>query len=136
MKKIQKIYLPGTAMAFMLTILLTAVIDLLNGTYNYDSYVFELFGFLAAVEAIDYLISFINFKKYIHYFVSELVIIYVFMLGAGYIFHWYDFSSSMVTVTVIFLLIYSFIHWHFYKLFKQEAAYINELIESRNKLVK
>jgi hypothetical protein len=138
MKKLQKIYLPGTAISFMLTILMTAAINILSGrgTHNYGFYVyvFELFGFLVAVEGIDYLLSFINFKTHMHYFISELVIIYVFLLGVGYAFHWIDFSvSGLFLVTIFFISIYSFIHWHFYKLFKQEAEYMNELIENRNK---
>lgn len=136
MKRIQKTYLPGTAIAFMLTILLSALLNIFTGSgkenYGYYVYVFQLFGFLVAIEGIDYLLSFINFKSYIQYFLTELIILYAFLLGIGFLFGWIEWNPmSVILSTLLFLIIYSFIHWHFYRLYTLEADYINELIEKR-----
>jgi len=135
MKKFRKVYLPSLAITFMLASLISAIFNIQagNNQNGYFTFIFQLLGYLICIEIIDYLLSKVNFKNYITYFITGGVIYYAIFMGCGYIFHWFGFQiTNIIYMTMMFVAVCGFIQYHFYRLFQQEAKEINEILRGKN----
>ncbi|MBQ7944301.1 MAG: DUF3021 family protein [Lachnospiraceae bacterium] len=132
MKQLLKIYLPSTCITFTLSLLGTSILNLINGfPYQSNGWILLLFGFIVVIDLIDYGLSFIDFYSYKTYFVVELIVTYLLMLIAGFWGNWFSFTaSSIISVSVVFLIVYCCVHGYFYKRARVEAEEINSLINN------
>lgn len=135
MLRFRKIILPSIAITFTLSILISTGWNLILGETKNDYFMFiiQLLTFLILVQIVDYFISKVNFKNYKSYFVTANIIYFIVFMFFGYVFHWFGFRlRNIITNTITFLIITTFIHYHFHRLFVLEAEEINKLIEKRN----
>ncbi len=134
MLRFRKIILPSLAITFMLSILISVAWNIIlgAGVNDYFMFIIQLIVFLILIQIIDYFISKINFKNYLGYFTAANSIYYIVFLSFGYVFHWFGFRvSNIIMNTISFLIVTSFIHYHFHRLFAMEAEEINRLIDNR-----
>ncbi|HEX3021674.1 MAG TPA: DUF3021 family protein [Lachnospiraceae bacterium] len=135
MNRIRKIYIQSISIAFTCTIVSSAILNITRGYDNsYDFFIIQLLAFLVANVVIDSLLcktAFVN--KYSTYLIVEGLIIYVVFMLVAYLFHWFDFRlENTIRNTMIFLVIYAAIQYHFYKLYQQEADQINQMLKDRD----
>ena len=135
MKKIRKIYIPSICITFTMAILWSCIWNVLKGNWleGFALFVFQILGYLVITHAVVALfIDKINFKKYWHYFVTEMSAFYVVMLVFGYWGNWFAFRlSTFLCVTLLFWAIGGYVHFYFYSLNKADAEEINELLKKR-----
>lgn len=135
MEKIRKVYIPSTTIAFTLVVLWTSAGNVMNGIKNngYGIFILQLFVYLIAAQACDILLSKIEFKSYLSYFLTEAGIFYGIMLLFAYFGKWFPFQiKNLVGTTVMFFAVCVYVHYYFYKIRKAEADEINRLLEERS----
>lgn len=130
MKRILKAYIPSACITFSLTILITCLINLLQGNIGiYYSWVLQVFAFIVIVDVIDYALGNVDFYSYSTYFITELILTYIAMLLFGYFCNWFSFTiHSLTVISLIFLIVYSCVHSYFYKMSRIQAEEINNLL--------
>lgn len=130
MKQLIQTYLPSACITFTLSVLGSAIYNLLLGNpYQLQGWLLLLFVYIAVLDLVDYGLSYINFRTYQAYFVTELIIFYIFLLIVGYFGKWFTFTApSLIAISSMFLVIYCCIHAYFCKLRKYEADEINQLL--------
>ncbi len=133
MKKLIKNYFTSACITFTLSMLGTTILNLINGySYQSNGWILVLFGFIVLIDLIDYGLSYIDFSSYKAYFIVELILTYALMLAAGYFGHWFSFTLvSLISVSIIYLLVYCCVHRYFYKMRSYEADEINQLIADK-----
>ncbi len=131
MKQFLKIYLPSASITFSLTTVCTCVINLVNGfSTQRNSWLLELFGFILMVDALDWILGNINFKSFLSYAVTEMLIAYIGLLLFGYFAKWFSFfDTSFIYATIIFCIVFPVIHLYFYHLSRMNADEINKMLE-------
>lgn len=76
----------------------------------------------------------IDFSKYIHHFIAELIILYPITIGVAFIGKWFAFSAINITwYSCVYILIMIAIHCYFYYISKRQADEINNFLRLRNK---
>ena len=78
MNKFLRTYLPAFSMAFTFIILYATISNIIAG-YSKDRFCFfilQVFVYLMVSVIVDWLLSFIDFSKYIYHFIAELIILY------------------------------------------------------------
>lgn len=78
MNKFLRTYLPAFSMAFTFIILYATISNIIAG-YSKDRFCFfilQVFVYLMVSVIVDWLLSFIDFSKYIHHFIAEMIILY------------------------------------------------------------
>ncbi|MDF2800991.1 MAG: hypothetical protein K0S61_894 [Anaerocolumna sp.] len=138
MLRFRKIILPSISITFMLSILISVVWNVILGnTENtYFNFIIQLFSFLILVQIIDFFISKINYRNYFGYFATANIIYFIVYMTFGYFFHWFGFRLINIIInTSSFIIVTTFIHYHFHRLFQLEAEEINRLIDSRNQKI-
>lgn len=140
MNKIRKTYIPSISIAFTCSVIASAIINILSGNNNngYFSFILQLFVYLVTSVIIDFLICKTPIaNSYSSYLIAEAIILYSSFMAVSYFFHWFSFQfENILTSTLIFVLSYIVIQYHFYKLSQQEAEKINQLIEKQKQLLK
>lgn len=134
MSTILKKYIPGMSMAFFLIIFISSCIKLITKEplEGFAVYVVEMAGYLVIAAIVDAFVSLIDFKSYITSFLCETVLLYPITLLFAWMGHWFGIRcSNILLFTALFIFIMVAIHIYFYYITKQEADYINELIEQR-----
>ena len=130
MKQIFKIYIPSACITFTLTALLTCISNLLKGNAGiYNAWFLQMFAFIVVVDILDFALGYINFKSYLAYFTTEFVLAYIAMLGFGYLGNWFSFTlHNLILTSIIFVSVYSSVHFYFYKISHMQADEINNLL--------
>lgn len=133
MKRLIKTYFPSACITFTLSMLGTSILNLINGfPYQSNGWILVLFGFIVVIDLIDYGLSFIDFHSYKAYFVVELIATYLLMLFAGYFGHWFSFTiGNVISISVMYLIVYCCVHGYFYKMRQYEADEINQLLNNQ-----
>ena len=114
MNKFLRTYLPAFSMAFTFIILYATISNIIAG-YSKDRFCFfilQVFVYLMVSVIVDWLLSFIDFSKYIYHFIAEINIT------------WYS---------CVYILIMIAIHCYFYHISKRQADEINNFLKLRNK---
>lgn len=78
MNKFLRTYLPAFSMAFTFIILYATISNIIAG-YSKDRFCFfilQVFVYLMVSVIVDWLLSFIDFSKYIYHFIAEMIILY------------------------------------------------------------
>ncbi|MEE1257872.1 MAG: DUF3021 family protein [Lachnospiraceae bacterium] len=130
MKQIFKIYIPSACISFTLTALLTCISNLLQGNAGiYNAWFLQMFAFIVVVDILDFALGYINFKSYFAYLITEFALTYIAMLGFCYFGNWFSFSlHNLVLISIIFVIVYSSVHFYFYKMSHMQADEINSLL--------
>ena len=126
MNKFLRTYLPAFSMAFTFIILYATISNIIVG-YSKDRFCFfilQVFVYLMVSVIVDWLLSFIDFSKYIHHFIAELIILYPITIGVAFNITWYS---------CVYILIMIAIHCYFYYISKRQADEINNFLRLRNK---
>ncbi len=97
---------------------------------GYPVYVLQLFVYLVLMRVLEVaVINKIDFKKYVHYLLTELSAYYMIMLIFAYFGKWFSFNAgNLFWSTVIFWAIGGYMHYHFYAIRKTDAEEINDLL--------
>ena len=79
-----------------------------------------LFILLVSV-IVDWLLSFIDFSKYIYHFIAEMIILYPITIGVAFIGKWFAFSAINITwYSCVYILIMIAIHCYFLSYFPKD----------------
>lgn len=128
MKNLFFIRIPSTCICFTLIILATLLNNLFYGA-DIPLFPLILFGWLIICQTIDWLLSFVNFKNYLQYCLTESIIFYIGSLSIAYLFNWISFTSrNLISFTLIFLIVDIFIFWYFKYRQKLLAEEINAML--------
>ncbi len=133
MKQILKIYIPSACITFTMTVIFTCILNLFQGyTAMNNTWFLQLLGFILVIDVIDFAFGYVNFKSYRVYFITELILTYAVMLLFGYFGYWFVFTAQKIlTVTVLFLVIYSCIQSYFRRMSHMQADEINKLLADK-----
>lgn len=131
MLKFLKTYLPAICIAFTFIILYASVNNILNG-YDKEGFcifILQVIGYLIIAMLIDFLVSLINFKKFIHHFIVETALLYPITLGFIIIGKWFQINFlSFIWYSFIYLIAMILIHYYFYYIAKRQATEINNIL--------
>ena len=132
MNKFLRTYLPAFSMAFTFIILYATISNIIAG-YSKDRFCFFILQVFVSV-IVDWLLSFIDFSKYIYHFIAEMIILYPITIGVAFIGKWFAFSAINITwYSCVYILIMIAIHCYFYHISKRQADEINKFLKLRNK---
>ena len=132
MNKVWNTYISRVTLTFTLSVLFTVIFNLINRNTQGD-YIFllKLFGFIAFIEIIDYLLTKFSFKSRLAYLSLEFTTMYFCFLVFSFWGHWFNFTGvGIILFSFIFLILFLLVHLYYYFALKSEAETIN------NKLIK
>ena len=128
MKNLFFVRIPSTCICFTLIILATALNNLFYGA-EVPLFPIVLFVWILVCQAIDWLFSFINFKSWLQYCLTESIVLYAGSLAVALLFHWISFSAyHLVSFTVIFSIVDIAVFRYFKHRQKLLAEEINEML--------
>lgn len=128
MKNLFFIRIPSTCICFTLIILVTLLNNLLYGA-DVPLFPLTLLGWIIICQIIDWLFSFMNFKNYLQYCVTESIVLYISSLAIAYLFKWISFTlRNLISFTIIFLIVDILIFWYFKHRQKLLAKEINAML--------
>lgn len=131
MLKFLKTYLPAISIVFTFIILYASINNILNG-YDKEGFcifILQVIGYLSIAMLIDFLVSLINFKKFIHHFIVETVLLYPITFGFVIIGKWFQVNIfNFIWCSCIYLIAMILIHYYFYYLTKRQAIEINSIL--------
>lgn len=134
MKNFLFVRIPSICICFTLITLADVITSLLFGN-NTSPYVLVLFLWLILCQVIDCLISKVDFQSWIHYCLTESMVLYLSSLAVFGILFWHGITlHQFILFTVIFLIVDIFIFSYFRKRQQLQADEINELLSNGNKL--
>lgn len=131
MIKFLKTYLPAISISFTFIILYASVNNIISG-YDKEGFcifILQVIGYLIIAMLIDFLVSLINFKKFIHHFIVETVLLYPITFGFVIIGKWFQVNiTSFIWCSFIYLIAMIIIHYYFYYITKRQAVEINNIL--------
>lgn len=134
MKNLILTRIPSICICFTLIILADVITELIFGNHA-SPYVLILFLWLVLCQVIDCLISKIDFQSWIHYCLTESLVLYLSSLAVYGALIWHGISlRQFLLFSVIFLIVDIFIFSYFRKRQKLQADEINALISGAGKL--
>ena len=120
--------LPSTCISFTIIILAASLINLFHSSFF--AFPIQLFCIILGCQAIDWLLSYVPFKSYLQYCLTESAILYAGTLTAALLLDWISWKpASIVFFTLIFLVASSFLFWYFKRRQKLLADEINHLLQ-------
>ena len=125
--------LPSIFAYYTIIILTTSIYNLANGNTMISlSWFVELFVFLVIFNFADQVLEHVNFKSFLGCAVAETSLAYALFLVFAYVFHWINFTPSLLLrATLLFVLIavigISYMNYQH----KLRAREINNLIQER-----
>lgn len=136
MTRFLRTYLPAVSMAFTFIVLYAAVYNVLSG-YTKEGFCFfilEVVGYLAMSMLIDYLISMIDFKKYIYHFSVETILLYPITIGASIMGKWFHINIfNIIWYSCVYVIAMIAIHYYFYYISKKQAYEINTILQKNKR---
>lgn len=117
--------IPSVCLCFTLIILCSVVVNMAYGVQT-SGFPVVMFGWILICQVIDWLISFINFKRWWRYWLTESMILYMASFAVGAVLRWFVLEPvGILTFTVIFLVVDALIFWYFHYRQKLVAEEIN-----------
>lgn len=117
--------IPSVCICFTLIILCSVVVNMAYGVQT-SGFPVVMFGWILVCQVIDWLISFINFKSWWRYWLTESMILYMASFAVGVVLRWFVLEpAGILTFTVIFLVVDALIFWYFHYRQKLVAEEIN-----------
>ena len=133
MKDIISIRIPSICICFTLVTVANSALNLLHsgGTDMYAVSILLIFVWLVLCQLIDAAICRIDFKKWIHYCITESLILYLATLV--FCFYWHSFTvRQLIMYTVVFAFVDIFIFSYFRKRQEMRADEINRLLNKKD----
>lgn len=128
MKNLLFTRIPSTCICFTLTTLFTVLINLLYDS-SVSNFPLILFCWIIVCQIIDWLLSFINFKSWFRYCITESVLLYTGSLTIALLLDWMHLNiDSFISFTLIFIIVDAFIFWYFRHRQKMLAEEINSML--------
>lgn len=121
--------IPSVCICFTLIILSSVLV---NVVYGVETSVFPIvvFGWIVICQAIDWLISFLNFKSWWTYCLTESLILYTASFAVGTALHWFALEpAGILTFTAIFMVVDVLLFWYFRYRQKLMADEINMYLQ-------
>lgn len=132
MRKFLKVYLPGLSIAFTFIVLYSSIYNVLGG-YTKDGFcifILEVMAYLIISMLIDYLVSLINFSRFIIHFIIETFLLYPVTLGMAIMGNWFRINGINISIySCIYVAAMIAIHCYFYYISKKQADTINNLLQ-------
>ena len=135
MKDIISIRIPSICICFTLVTVANSALNLLHrgGTDMYAVSILLIFVWLVLCQLIDAAICRIDFKKWIHYCITESLILYLATLVFCRVFYWHSFTvRQLIMYTVVFAFVDIFIFSYFRKRQEMRADEINRLLNKKD----
>lgn len=121
--------IPSICICFTGIMLSSLVINLLSG-WPVSPFPFQVLGWIVVCQGIDWLMSFLNFKSWLHYCVVEGAILYAVSLPVALLFRWASCTlPSIAAYSLIFLAVYFFLTWYFHRRQQLLAQELNQLLQ-------
>lgn len=134
MTRFLKSYFPAISIAFTFIVCYGAVSNYIQGN-DKDGFVYfiiEIMGYLIISIVIDYLVSLINFKKFLYHFITETILLYPLTIIFAIWGYWVETTLfNLIWYSMLYVLIMIVIHYYFYFLTKKQADEINKLLKGR-----
>ena len=125
--------IPSICICFTGIMLSSLAVNLLSG-WPVSPFPFQVLGWIVACQGIDWLLSFLNFKSWLHYCVVEAAILYAVSLPVALLFHWASCTlPSILAYSLIFLAVYLFLTWYFRRRQQLLAQELNQLLQAQQK---
>lgn len=133
MKQFLLVRIPSVCICFTAIILCSFGMNLLSG-HSVSTFPFQAFGWIWACQVIDWLLCHLNFKSWLQYYLVETSILYVTTLAAVHVFHWIAITvPSIVSFSILFLAVDSFVFWYFYRRQRLLAQELNQLLQAQQR---
>ena len=135
MKDIISIRIPSICICFTLVTVANSALNLLHsgGTDMYAVSILLIFVWLVLCQLIDAAICRIDFKKWIHYCITESLILYLATLVFCRVFYWHSFTvRQLIMYTVVFAFFYILIFCYLRKSQEMRADEINRLLNKKD----
>ena len=135
MKDIFSILISSVCICFTLVTFFSSALNLLHsgGTDMYAISILLIFVWLVLCQLIDAAICRIDFKKWIHYCITESLILYLATLVFCRVFYWHSFTvRQLIMYTVVFAFVDIFIFSYFRKRQEMRADEINRLLNKKD----
>lgn len=139
MNVIRKHYFPNLCISFTFVIIYASINNILdnNDPTGYHVFVIQLVGYLIIAYMINFFIQKIELKNSFVQSAIIFVINYILFMLSAYFFYWFGFRISNIIInSLLFLLIFTFVTFHSYKVIKQDEVRINKLLEARDNIPK
>lgn len=125
--------IPSICICFTVIMLSSLAVNLLSG-WPVSPFPFQVLGWIVACQGIDWLLSFLNFKSWLHYCVVEAAILYAVSLPVALLFRWASCTfPSIAAYSLIFLAVYFFLTWYFRRRQQLLAQELNQLLQEQQK---
>jgi hypothetical protein len=100
---------------------------------GYPVFIIEFAACCAVIGIVSYFLDKVNFKNPLLNTLANFILNYGLFLIAGYYLKWFGFRlSNIILVTIIFIAIFAAVYYRSYKIMKQDEAWINRILSSRN----
>lgn len=122
--------IPSVCVCFTLIMLASFFVNMM---YGVEPSVFPLavFGWILVCQVIDWLVSFINFKSWLGYCLTESLILYAASFVAGVVLRWFTLEPAGILVfTAIFAVVDALVFWYFRYRQKLVADEINAYLQN------
>ena len=125
--------IPSICICFTGIMLSSLAVNLLSG-WPVSPFPFQVLGWIVVCQGIDWLLSFLDFKSWLHYCVVEGAILYAVSLPGALLFHWASCAlPSILAYSLIFLAVYFFLTWYFRRRQQLLAQELNQLLQEQQK---
>lgn len=131
MKRFLFARIPSICICFTGILMGSLVVNLLSG-WPVSPFPFQVLGWVLACQGIDWLLSDLNFKSWLHYCLVEFAILYTISLPVALVFRWTTGSiPSIVAYSLVFLAVYGLLCWYFRRRQQLLAQELNQLLQER-----
>ena len=125
--------IPSICICFTGIMLSSLAVNLLSG-WPVSPFPFQVLGWIVVCQGIDWLLSFLDFKSWLHYCVVEAAILYAVSLPVALLFRWASCTfPSIAAYSLIFLAVYFFLTWYFRRRQQLLAQELNQLLQEQQK---
>lgn len=136
MKQLKQFFfarMPSICICFTGILMGSLVANLLSG-WPVSPFPFQVLGWIVVCQGIDWLLSYLDFKSWLHYCLVEASTFYALSLPVALVFHWTTGTvQGIVVYSLIFLAVYFLLVWYFRRRQQLLAQELNQLLQKRQK---
>jgi Na+/citrate or Na+/malate symporter len=104
-----------------------------NDPTGFHRFILQFAGVLCLIGIADYFLDKLELKNWSVQMVVEFLTNYLIIMVAGYFLDWFGFRiPNIITITVVYIVIFISVMVHTNKLLKQDEDWINKMLEKRN----
>lgn len=123
--------IPSTCICFTCIILGSLVTNLLSG-WPVSPFPFQLLGWIVVCQGIDWMLSHLEFKRWLHYCLVEGAIFYAVSLPVALVFRWATGTvQGIAAYSLIFLAVYGLLCGYFRRRQQLLAQELNRLLQAQ-----